>query len=509
MTRQLSFTAASTARSVLAMPEKLEEPGLLVGWSMETAHARRPMGFTFGDPDRTPSNGFVDPILMNGEGHLITIAPTGAGKGVGCIIPALLRHDGPVIVIDPKGENTAVAARRRREMGDEVIVLDPMGLTGGPTGSLNPLDLIRPEEATGVDDAAALVTTLLPSSDGDDRNRWWRSRAQQLLVASMLHVVTDLPPEERCLARLRQIVNDLAADPEAWSRQFAASRHPEVRAIQGNLAIAARETLGGIISFAQDGVDFIRGPLVQAVTERSSFSLDAVTRGDRLSIFIVLPPHMLSSHGRLLRLWIGTLLAAVTRRRSRPAKPTLFILDEAAQLGELEELRLAVTLLRGYGLQTWSFWQDVSQVKLLYPRDWETMINNCRVIQAFGANNMNAADAMSGLVGFVSGLKMLELEPDEMLLQIAGDEAVIARRPNYRADPIFAGACDANPLFDELLDPLPEPRLLREYLRPEKTVASIRPFTPSNGLIRPLAPGPRNVIDEMITREMLRVIDKE
>ncbi len=34
----------------------------------------------------------------------MTIASTGAGKGVGCITPALLRHKGPVVVIDPKGE---------------------------------------------------------------------------------------------------------------------------------------------------------------------------------------------------------------------------------------------------------------------------------------------------------------------------------------------------------------------------------------------------------------------
>ncbi|CAH2405601.1 type IV secretory system conjugative DNA transfer family protein [Mesorhizobium escarrei] len=129
---------------------------------MEQSHARRPIGFTIGNTLSHKGDGVVDPILMNGEGHLITIAPTGAGKGVGCIIPALLRHVGPVIVVDPKGENAAVTSRRRREMGDEVVVLDPMNLTGEMGGSLNPLDLIDAERATGVDDAAALVGTLLP-----------------------------------------------------------------------------------------------------------------------------------------------------------------------------------------------------------------------------------------------------------------------------------------------------------------------------------------------------------
>ncbi|CAH2405602.1 putative Protein-secreting ATPase [Mesorhizobium escarrei] len=178
-----------------------------------------------------------------------------------------------------------------------------------------------------------------------------------MLTGILLHVVTDLPVERRNLATVREIVNLMAGNVGFFAETLKHSRHPEVRLIHGNLAIGANETLGSIISFAQEGVDFIRGPAVQDVTIRSSFAFDAVTRGSPLSIYLVLPPHMLESHSRLLRLWIGTLLTAVMRRRSRPARPTLFVLDEAAQLGELSELRQAITLLRGYGLQTWSFWQ--------------------------------------------------------------------------------------------------------------------------------------------------------
>ena len=82
---------------------------------------------------------------------------------------------------------------------------------------------------------------------------------------------------------------------------------------------------------------------------------------------------MLESHSRLLRLWLGALMSCITRRRARPRHATLFVLDEAAQLGELPHLRQAITLLRGYGLQTWSFWQDASQLQMLYAHDWKTM----------------------------------------------------------------------------------------------------------------------------------------
>lgn len=501
MNVRLPFAASvASTGSALRLPGSIDEEGLLVGWSMEQTHVRQPIGFTFGRPSEHAGDGMIDPILMNAEGHLITIAPTGTGKGVGCIVPALLRHAGPVIVIDPKGENAAVTARRRRELGNEVVILDPMNITGEQGGALNPFDLIEPETATGVDDAAALVGTLLPAAQSHDRNQYWWSRASQLLTAIVLHVASDLPYERRNLSTVREIVNRIAGNPAAFAETLSGSRHPEVRLIQGNLMIGANETLGGIISFAQEGVDFIRGPMVQATTARSSFDLDAVTRGSPLSIYVVLPPHMLESHNRLLRLWIGVLLTAVMRRRSRPAMSTLFVLDEAAQLGQLSELRRAITLLRGYGLQTWSFWQDVSQLKLLYPYDWETMVNNCRVVQAFGANNMNAARAMADLLGFVSGPQMLDLAQEEMLLQIAGDEAVVAKRPNYLTDPAFAGMFDPNPLFDSARDPMPQEQVIREYLRPQRKLAQ-----PGAGATEArYGPSLPNPVDTLLAQTLLK-----
>src|SRR3546814_4213500 len=72
-----------------------------------------------------------------GPAHLLTIAPTRTGKGVGTIIPNLLEYPFAVVCIDPKGENARIAARQRGRFG-AVHVLDPFGVTG----------LVRSEEHT-------------------------------------------------------------------------------------------------------------------------------------------------------------------------------------------------------------------------------------------------------------------------------------------------------------------------------------------------------------------------
>lgn len=134
------------------------------------------------------------------------------------------------------------------------------------------------------------------------------------------------------------------------------SAHPDVRSIASNLLIPAPKTFGGILSYAQNTIGFMRGELVQKVTNDSTFSFDEITRGDPLSIYLIIPSDKLESHGSLLKIWIGSMIAAITQRQGAPPEPTLFILDEAAQLGPLPQLLQAITLLRGYGLQMWSFW---------------------------------------------------------------------------------------------------------------------------------------------------------
>ena len=432
-----------------AEPDPLGQPGLLIGWSSDEDSARQPMGFSHRSAASAEPAGARSPILYEGEGHLLTIAPTGAGKGVGCIVPALLRHRGPIIVIDPKGENYAITARRRREMGQTVHVLDPLGVTDAPDSeraTLNPLDAIDAEDATAVDDMAA-ITAAFSSSYTAPNDRFWTGRAAQLLLGILAHVVTDLPAPQRNLAELRRLTALSQFNPRQIVDRLMRSRHPLAAESAAILNLGANQTLGAIQIFAQEMIDFIRGPLVERATSTSTFSLESVRRGDPMSIYIVMPPHMLNSHGLLLRLWISALLSAITRRRRRPERSTLFLLDEAAQLGELRQLQEAVTLLRGYGLQTWSFWQDASQLRTLYPRDWRTIVNNCRVVQLFGAPNMAAAGEAAAFVGHVTAETILDLPPASLMLQTAGSRPTFARRPNYLEDATFAGQFADNPFY--------------------------------------------------------------
>ncbi|HAV81460.1 MAG: type IV secretion system protein VirD4 [Afipia broomeae] len=431
------------------LPTKLSPDGLLIGYSLEADKHRPVMGFQFGEAieDEDRDDDMLEPVLHTGDGHLITLARTGAGKGVGCIIPALLRYPGPAIVIDPKGENYQVTARRRRELGQKVLLLDPFGVTGEETGALNPLDLIDHRSPEAVDSAAQLAELIVTKQHTQDP--FWDSRAYSLITTMLLFVASGRPPVLRNLQEMHYLLNQTNEDIDFTFKEILKSPLPAVRQGGSIKSTAEAKVWASILSTAQSHTDFLRSAGAQATLGRSTIDLQAITRGDPISIYVVVPPEKLESHGKLLRLWIGVMMAAITQRSRRPELPTLFILDEAAQLGPLKQLRQAITLLRGYGLRTWSFWQDLSQLQMLYPHDWKTMINNCEVLQAFGFANARVARDGAELTGYEDWRVLQDLEFPEMVLAIAGDKPVIARKPNYLEDPAFVSQFDDNLFYSK------------------------------------------------------------
>ena len=86
------------------------------------------------------------PVFGGQDGHALTVAPTGRGKGTCSIIPNLLRQRF-MVLIDPGGENTAVAIKSWRESDYDVQVLNPWGMHGQapwmlPQHRFNPLSIL-------------------------------------------------------------------------------------------------------------------------------------------------------------------------------------------------------------------------------------------------------------------------------------------------------------------------------------------------------------------------------
>ena len=412
---------------------------LILGWEQPEAAG---LGFT----QKAPANG--GELIEDHGTHLIAIAGTGQGKGRNLAIPNLLHDDSPAIVLDVKGELASVTARYRRDvMGHEIVVLDPWGRTAFKPSSFNPLDVIErgPQIA---DDCYQLASLLSPPSAGRLNEYFWTERSEAIIAGVIGLVLTDPDETQRTLSRVQDHIGGsdpaykLAVLLDQQEKAMLPFSYQQIAAFLSTPEI----TRGCIQSTALSALRVMAGGLVQAATETTSFDVNAIVRGDPVTVYIVVPPANLVSHAALLRLWISAFLTLIFRREAAPSKPTLILLDEIAQLGPMEQIKTAVTLTRSYGVRVAMFLQAYSQLIGMFPNEHETIFENCSTVITMGLPRRSTAAAMATALGDVSAEALAALKPTEAAVKTTHAPTRIVRRLDYLDDGLFAGRADRNPL---------------------------------------------------------------
>ena len=294
-----------------------------------------------------------------------------------------------------------------------------------------------------------MLASLLAGDVGFHKEPFWDNWGRSLM-AGVIAAVAETSPQGR--APFRQG----ARNPDERRRGLQsrrADRRPRDlnRLSKQNISSflpITEQTRSGILSTAQSYLKVVNSDSALRSLSKSTISLDSVRKGDPMTIYIVIPPDKLESHGALLRLWVGALMLTVMGRKRRPKRSTLFLLDECAQLGEFGPLRQSMTLLRGYGLQVWPFFQDLSQLQRLYPKDWRTIFNNAGVFQLFGVANHLMAKESSDLIGDIDADLLRNMAKDRQIIAVSNEKAMSARLPDYLIDAPFQGQWDPNPMFD-------------------------------------------------------------
>ncbi len=305
-------------------------------------------------------------LRYSGDGHLITIAPTRAGKGVGVVIPNLLTYPGSIVVTDPKAENYCVTARRRQALGAVVHAFDPFRLLGdGAPGraTFNPLDLIDGRSADANDDARMLADMLVvPGGKEVGEQAFWNEEARALLSGLILHVATRATPDERHLPRVREL---LTLPPEEFGAVLTdmganTAAGGLVSRAAARLLQKAEKERSGVVSSAQAHTHFLDSPRMADVL--SSSTVDLTQLGTScVTHYLILPPDRLPAYHRWLRLMIACAILTLLRHarghggreRMRPPHRVLFLLDEFGHLGRLQPVERDIGLVGGYGASFW------------------------------------------------------------------------------------------------------------------------------------------------------------
>ncbi|MGI6247749.1 MAG: type IV secretory system conjugative DNA transfer family protein [Pseudochelatococcus sp.] len=341
------------------------------------------------------------PLRYKGDRHILTCAPNRSGKGTTAIIPNLLTYPGSMVVIDPKGENAMMTAQRRKDMGQEVHVVDPWGITsaaGLPVSRFNPLDLLVPGDIDLAENAMLLADAMIVPSDKG--NPFWDESGRGFTVGPTGHVAThEDEAGNRNLGRVRDLLLLDGNDMQALHEKMLQSPYHFIRSA-GARALQQEEKLrANIIATVQSQTNFLDSPRIRESLSASDFRFEDL-KTKPMTVYLVLPSDRLNAFSRWLRLLIQQAITVNARNiEVQPEHPVLFILDELPALGRLSMIEQAFGLMAGYGIQLWGVAQDLSQLKRIYGDGWETFISNAGVVQYFGSRDRMTADYFSALCG--------------------------------------------------------------------------------------------------------------
>lgn len=330
---------------------------LLLGWPLGNSSLTGPASQQ-SPLDRARARSLTRAIRYADDRHLLTFAPTGSGKGVSLIIPNLLHYPGPVIVIDPKGENFAVTATyRKKVLKQKILLLDPFRAVDDRILNrirvercrLNPLDIgtLLPESADlhgnaalpdgeapaeSPDAESQMLAEIFvgPSSTGE--NEFWDISAKRILAALFAHEMEKSRMERRP-SKFSKIVHTVFSDddPIKSMAKLLDEEKPSkfvLNGIGGGLIyIDADVTRAGILACVQSSLSLFHSPKLLEWLDHSTISLGDIQHREDYTLYIVIPPNNLASHASLLRAWISVLMHAIMERKSKPTRRTLFILS--------------------------------------------------------------------------------------------------------------------------------------------------------------------------------------
>ena len=347
------------------------------------------------------------------SGHILTIASTGSGKGVGVVIPNLLRHKGSAIVLDPKGENYIVTSQQRNRLGNKVYYYDPWDVV-----KINPFDYLKVDDNDFIDNARALASSLIVRDDPN--GSFFYNEAETFLFRLIVSVCVkySIGSSERNISKVRTLLTlppFEAGSLDEWietdvinDRKIPDHLKVIPKELKSWLALNKRGRAAAFTntySFSLQATDFASNQGVADSLKTSNIDMMQLKTNPQ-TLYLIMDLKRLTMNSAVykpfIRFIVTTAMLGASMRvgiDNNPKDRVLFLLDEIAQLGNLQYLPQLLSIYAGMGITVWTIWQDIAQIKNNYGREWSSIVNNCAVQQYFGVNDNDTAENVSRKVG--------------------------------------------------------------------------------------------------------------
>lgn len=384
-----------------------------------------------------PLNDGWYPVGFAGQESLVTVAQPGAGKTQCHVLPNLLSYDGAMVVLDPKLELLEHTAGHRQAAGKRILVLN-LADDDQPSHRFNVLDFIdaRPEFLWGA--VIEVAEFLIPAVPGD-HSPIFRAKAAELLATCLGGVVLAAQTEDETPTLTQAIARVFGAPLSLQAFLFdTQDRAEELGCMPLAQSAAALASLAGNENTLEDFLRYqtnatsalmkYRGGLIDRVANGPSDWRPEDLRTPGTTLYIRIPYEEMGVYGGFVRLVLYTL---IKRLRKMPTEqgglPITFLLDEVAQLGNLDAIANVIETGRGFGLRVWLILQDYDQARAASAKP--NLILKTPKVRLFMNPSLETAQEMSTQLGSINevltGKDKPIAEPAQLMGEAFNDEIVV------------------------------------------------------------------------------------
>ena len=314
-------------------------------------------------------------LYYAGNAFVFLAAASRTGKGIGVIIPNLLRWFHSCVVTDFKQENFAITSKFRQVvLKQDVYLFNPFD-ESGKTHRYNPLGYVRGGHLT-IPDILTIAEMLFPTDVGDATAKYFASSAQSLFLGLALYI-HQTPALPFTIGEIRRqstgqgkTLNDHLTDIIQTRTDLSESC---LDALSDFLALDEEKGQSGVSNTLKAALKDWKNPIFDAATSANDFNFHDL-RKKRMTIYLGITPDYIPEAGRIMNLFFSQLINLNTKvlpEQDRSLKyKVLLLMDEFTAMGRSGIIAKSNNYFAGYGLQLLTIVQNPAQIKAREPEGY-------------------------------------------------------------------------------------------------------------------------------------------
>lgn len=340
--------------------------------------------------------------------NVLVIGGSGAGKTRFFVKPNVMQAaECSMVILDPKGEILRDTGQMLIDKGYSLRVLDLISMER--SHCYNPFVYLRDDN-----DVQRLATNLFKSTTpkgAQSSDPFWDTSAQMLLLALMFYLKYEAPPDEQNFAMVMEMLRAGEVDEEDNAPSALDSLFSDLRQTDpGHIALkyydayhsGAAKTLKSIQITLAARLEKFNLESVEKLTITDELELNTI--GEKKTALFAIIPDNDTSFNFLVSILYTQLFQQLFELADNKYGGSLplhvqFLLDEFPNIAMPDDFQKILSTMRSRGVSVSIILQNLTQLKALYEKDWESVVGNCDEFVYLGGNEQATHKYVSELMG--------------------------------------------------------------------------------------------------------------